>query len=77
MNLLELYQPTPAGYRSEKEDNTALKSSDTRKTRLTLDRLNRLRRMNDVRKLEHEKKLEKVSDQYKPAAEPAAGGLGL
>jgi hypothetical protein len=33
--------------------------------------LNKLRIMNDTRKLEHEKKLEKVSTQYKPAA--AAG----
>ena len=76
MNLLEIYEPTPAGYRSEKEDNTVLNAEDTRKTRLTFDRLNRLRMMNDVRKLEHEKKLDKVSDQYNiPAA--AEGGLGI
>ena len=76
MNLLEIYEPTPAGYRSEKEDNTVLNAEDTRKTRITFDRLNRLRMMNDVRKLEHEKKLDKVSDQYKaPAA--AEGGLGI
>jgi hypothetical protein len=29
--------------------------------------------MNDTRKLEHEKKLEKVSTQYKSAAEASAG----
>ena len=74
MHLNELYTPTPDGYRDEKDDNTVIKIDDTRKTRLTLDRLNKLRMMNDTRKLEHEKKLEAVADQYKaPAAEAGAG----
>ena len=76
MNLMELYSPTPKGYYSEKDDNTAIKSTDTRKTRLTLDKINKLRAMNDTRKLEHEQKLETVSMQYKPAA-AAETGLGL
>lgn len=71
MNLMEILEPTPGGYRSEKEDNTSLKSTDTRKLRLTLDRLNKLRKMNDTRKLEHELKLQKLSDQYKPPAAAA------
>lgn len=71
MQVLEMFSQTPDGYRSEKEDNSVAKLDDTRTTRLTLDRLNRLRIMNDTRKLEHEKKLEKVSTQYKaPAAAP-------
>lgn len=71
MNLLEIFNPDPPGYKSEKEDQTALKLSDLRKTKLTLKQLNRLRVMNDVRKLEHEQKLETVRTQYKaPAAEP-------
>ncbi len=73
MQVLELFNPTPDGYRTEKDDNTVLKLDDTRKTRLTLDRLNRLRIMNDTRKLEHEKKLEKVSTQFKPPAPEAPG----
>lgn len=73
MQLLELYNSIPSGYRTEKDDNSVLKKSDTRKTRLTLTRLNKLRIMNDTRKLEHEKKLEKVSTQYKPA--PAAPSM--
>lgn len=69
MNLLEVFEQAPEGYRTEKDDNTTLKLSDLRKTKLTLKQLNRLRIMNDVRKLEHEKKLETVQDQYKaPAA---------
>ena len=76
MIINELYEPAPDSFRSDKEDNTALKKDDTRKTRLTLDRLNRLRIMNDARKLEHEQKLEKVADQYKvPAAAPGGAGM--
>jgi hypothetical protein len=76
MNLLELYQPTPAGYRTEKDDNSVFSAEKTRNTRLTLAQLNKLRIMNDTRSLEHEKKLEKVSKQYKaPAADASALGL--
>ncbi len=75
MQLNELYEPIPAGYRTEKEDNSTYKEQDNRGrvSRLTLDKLNRLRIMNDTRKLEHEQKLEKVSDQYKIPAQAAAG----
>jgi hypothetical protein len=73
MQLLELYNKIPDGYRNEKDDNSVIKTKDTRKTRLTLDRLNKLRIMNDTRKLEHEKKLEKVSTQYKPVATAQTG----
>ena len=70
MNILEIFEPMPAGYQTEKDDNTAVKLTDLRKTKLTLQQLNRLRIMNDVRKLEHEQKLETVKNQYKqPAAQ--------
>lgn len=72
MNILEIFEPMPAGYQSEKDDNTALKLSDLRKTKLTLKQLNRLRIMNDVRKLEHEKKIEAVQNQYKAPPAPAS-----
>jgi len=71
MYVLELYSPTPSAYRTEKDDNSVLKLSDLRKTRLSLEQINRMRIMNDVRKLEHEEKLKKVNKQYK-----AAGGEG-
>lgn len=74
MLILELFEPTADGYRSEKDDNSVMKLSDLRKTQLSLDRINRMRMMNDVRKLEHEKKLEKVAKQYGAVAADAAGG---
>lgn len=75
MQLNELYSPTPAGYRTDKQDNSTYKIQDDRgrASRLTLDKLNRLRVMNDTRKLEHEQKLEKVADQYKVPAQTMAG----
>lgn len=75
MQLNELYEPTPEGFRDENEDNSVYKIDDNRgrSSKITLDRLNRLRIMNDTRKLEHEKKLEKVSTQYKAPAAEAAG----
>ena len=70
MNILEIFEPNPTGYATEKDDNSAVKLSDLRKTKLTLKQINRLRIMNDVRKLEHEQKLDSVRKQYKaPAAE--------
>lgn len=74
MNLLEIFEPAPTGYYDEKDDNTVPKLSDLRKTKLTLKQLNRLRIMNDVRKLEHEKKIDAVQHQYK-APPPDAGGM--
>ena len=72
MNVFELFDPAPYGYHSEREDNSTLKMSDSRKTRLTLAHLNQLRQAHDVRKLEHEKKLEAVAKQYTPAPEAGA-----
>jgi hypothetical protein len=70
MNLIEMLEDLP-GHRTEADDNTPVKLNDLRKTKLTLAQLNRLRVMNDVRKLEYEQKLETVRSQYKaPAANP-------
>lgn len=72
MYITELYEPIKPGYNSSGDDQTPMKLSDLRKTRLTLADLNRLRMASDVRKVEHENKLEKITAQYKPpAAAPA------
>jgi len=72
MYITELYEPAKPGYNSSADDQTPMKLSDMRKTRLTLADLNRLRMANDVRKVEHENKIEQITKQYKlPAAAPA------
>lgn len=71
MFITEFWKQDPIGRRIEKDDNTTLRMSDLRKTRLTLGQLNRLRMMNDVRKFEHDQKLEDLKKQY--AAAPAEG----
>jgi hypothetical protein len=73
MQLIEMFNNNLPGYRTEKDDNTPLKLSDLRKTKLTLKQLNRLRIMNDVRKLEQEKKIEDVKAQFTPPPEPNMG----
>ena len=68
MNLLEiLNSELVQQHQTEEDDNTPLKLSDLRKTKLTLTQLHRLRIMNDVRRLEKEQDLERVRSQYKPA----------
>jgi len=75
-DLLESPQPVLPGYQSEQDDNSVMKLSDLRKTRLTLAHLNRLRMANDVRKFEFEKKLETIQSQYAaPAEEGGAGAM--
>ena len=54
-------------------DQSKLEMTDTRKTRLTLRRINKLRLMNDLRKVEMQQKLSKIKDQY--GVKPEAGAL--
>jgi hypothetical protein len=76
MFIAEIFEPAPPGLYTAKDDNSVLKMDDTRKTRLTLSQINRLRLMNDVLKFEHEKHLDRVSNQYKPPVEGGAMGMG-
>jgi len=66
-------EANPPGYSTEKDDQTILTISDLRKTRLTLGQLNKLRQINDIRKIEHEKKIKTLSAIYKPPAQDQGG----
>jgi uncharacterized protein YkwD len=72
---MELFDPAPKGYYDERNDQSVTKKSDSRKTRLTLAHLNQLRQSHDVRKIEHEKKLEAVAKQYAPVPDAGAGPM--
>ena len=64
MNIVDIFETNSEGRRTESEDNTAVTQSDLRKTKLTLAQINKLRVMNDVRRLEHEEKVDSVKKQY-------------
>ena len=73
MILSEIYNRSPEAYQDVSRDNSQPTLKDTRKTRLTLAQLNKLRQMNDVRSVEYKEKLKLVKKQYAPAqAEPPA-----
>jgi hypothetical protein len=69
MYITEIFSEPPKGYQSDKDDQSITTLSDVRKTRLTLDRISKLRVLNDIKTLEAETKKEKVQSQY--AAAPA------
>jgi len=75
MQLHEVFSRTDDNedYRDDAEDGSRRKKSDTRKTRLTLSHINKLRIMNDTRTLEQEEKIKQVQQQYKKPVEDSAG----
>lgn len=73
MILNELYERSPEAYQDLSQDNSQPRLQNTRKTRLTLRQLNKLRQMNDVRNYEYQEKLKLVRQQYAPP--PAAPAL--
>lgn len=73
MILREFYEPAPQGYQDIDDDNSKPKWGESRKTRLTLGMLSKIRQMNDVKAFERAKELKSIRAQYKPAAD--AGGL--
>jgi hypothetical protein len=73
MILLELFQKTPSEFQDLSQDGSQLKFTDARKTRLTLSHINRLRKMNDMRALEHAKEMQLVKQMY--GAPPVESGL--
>ena len=76
MLLFEFFDKPIPGREFPEADHSTLKLDNRRKTRLTLAQINHLRMMNDVRKVEHEKQLKRVSKQYKAPAEEGAAGAG-
>lgn len=76
MLLLELFEKHQPGYQDIQTDGSQLSFKDSRKTRLTLAQIRRLRKMNDIRKLEHAQEMTLVKQMYAtPAADAGGGGL--
>ena len=75
MKLLEMFDAPVAGYQDVADDNSKPKWKESRKTKLTLRQIRKLRKMMDVRNFEKKEYLKKVHDQYSVPAEPAEGGM--
>lgn len=72
MLLQEMFDPPVTGYQDVADDNSTLKWKDSRKTKLTLRQIRKLRKMNDVRAYERAQHLKKVRKQYAAPVEAPA-----
>jgi len=75
MRLLEVFDPPIQGFQDVNTDNSKPVWRTSRKTKLTLKQIRKLRRMLDVRNYEKKKHLEKVKKQYGPKPEAAGGAV--
>jgi hypothetical protein len=71
MKLFEMFDAEMPGMQDVNSDNSKPVWKTSRKTRLTLSQIRKLRRMIDVRNYEKTLHLDKVRDQYGPQAEDA------
>lgn len=70
MLLTEIWDKQPTAYQDLQQDNSTTGLGDLRKTRLTLQQLNKLRMMNDVRTYEYTQTLKAIRKQYSPPPQP-------
>lgn len=73
MKLLEMFDAPINGMQDVNADNSKPTYRTSRKTKLTLKQIRKLRRMLDVRNYEKKKYLENVRKQYGAKPEQAAG----
>lgn len=73
MKLFEMFDPPVSGYQDTANDNSRPVWRTSRKTKLTLKQIRKLRKMLDVRNFEKNEHLKKVRKQYK---QPSAGQSG-
>jgi hypothetical protein len=68
MKLFEMFDPPIAGMQDVSQDNSKPVWRTSRKTKLTLKQIRKLRKMLDVRNYEKKKHLAKVKEQYGASA---------
>lgn len=73
MQLFEMFDPPIQGLQDVDADNSKPVWRTSRKTKLTLKQIRKLRRMIDVRNYEKKNYLKKVRKQYGAKPEEAAG----
>ena len=70
MKLMEMFDASVPGYQDLSSDHSKPKWRESRKTKLTLKQIRKLRKMLDVRNYEKSKYLKKVHEQYGMSAQP-------
>lgn len=74
MLLREFYE-TPPGLQDVEDDHSQPKWGESRKTKLLLREINKLRRMQEVQAYERALELKKIRKQYTPATGESAPTL--
>lgn len=69
MLLLELNGGQNLNYQDLGDDHSAPKWKESRKTRLTLNAINKIRRMKEIQSYEKALSLKKIRQQYSPPAQ--------
>ena len=77
MRLLEMFDPPVQGMQDVNSDNSRPVYRTSRKTKLTLKQIRKLRRMLDVRNYERTTYLKKVKKQYGAKTEGDAVGPSI
>ena len=73
MQLFEMFDPPVQGMQDVGEDNSKPVWRTSRKTKLTLKQIRKLRKMMDVRNYEKKQYLKKVREQYGAKAKDEEG----
>jgi hypothetical protein len=74
MILREFYETAPTGWQDIQDDHSQPAWGESRKTKLTLGQINKIRKMNEVQAFERANDLKKIRKQYMP---PVAEGPTL
>jgi len=77
MKLFEMFDAATPGYQDLSADNSKPKWRESRKTKLTLRQIRKLRKMLDVRNYEKAKYLKKVHEQYGATAQQEGAAPSL
>ena len=72
MYLTEFYNPAPQGWQDVSDDHSQPEWGESRKTKLTLGMISKIRKMNEVQSYERAIDLKNIRKQY--GAPPAEGG---
>lgn len=75
MILREFFEAAPDGWQDVQDDHSQPEWGESRKTKLLLREINKLRRMQEVQAFERAKYLKKIRKQYAPPTEGAAPSL--